>query len=380
MNFAKAILMAQLVQAGTLLYAHGRLEVHSIIMDQSIFAGFAGLLVPLSLVSAGDTSGCFPVKMNNSVLNIHVSNARQNQPHEWIALVDGIGCSALQKIDAMHDSGAIGVIMSSNSDGGTEPYLTGSTTIKTLTIPAVSISRSDYNVFMNDAAKLWSVSESIFRVRVLPDPSLPFLLLIILWPFLVIALYELNSKLQQYWAKLSAETVLRTLPIKSWDFKIASLAENSMCCICIEDYLIGDSVRYLPCGHDFHSSCVDRLSSYRLVVGTEFLNCILQRVWQSFEDIASDTDTQFDENTQFEEIAQDLAATIALISISISHGLVFSESVAELEDSLVPVTEEMSHSTIFSESNDFQHLKQRFRFSSMRREEEDEDEAVPQDI
>jgi len=35
-------------------------------------------------------------------------------------------------------------------------------------------------------------------------------------------------------------------------------AEQKSCCICIECFVEGDSVRTLPCKHNFHAKCIDR--------------------------------------------------------------------------------------------------------------------------
>jgi len=35
-------------------------------------------------------------------------------------------------------------------------------------------------------------------------------------------------------------------------------SEPKSCCICMECFVEGDSVRTLPCKHDFHASCIDR--------------------------------------------------------------------------------------------------------------------------
>jgi len=48
---------------------------------------------------------------------------------------------------------------------------------------------------------------------------------------------------------------LKKIPIKK--FTAGMEAEHETCCICLDDYVVGDKLRVLPCGHAYHVKCID---------------------------------------------------------------------------------------------------------------------------
>lgn len=52
----------------------------------------------------------------------------------------------------------------------------------------------------------------------------------------------------------ASETDLSLLPIK----KCTEVIDGMSCCICAEDYKIGDNIKTLHCNHEFHATCVDQ--------------------------------------------------------------------------------------------------------------------------
>jgi len=58
-------------------------------------------------------------------------------------------------------------------------------------------------------------------------------------------------------SKGATEGMIRALPYKK--FKDGLLPkEDASCAICLSDYEGGEPIRFLPCGHHFHSMCVDQ--------------------------------------------------------------------------------------------------------------------------
>jgi len=68
------------------------------------------------------------------------------------------------------------------------------------------------------------------------------------------------------------ESLVKDLPTRTYAAKTGLLGsiqqadedlerqeeEPDTCSICLEEYLVGDELRILPCKHEFHTSCIDQ--------------------------------------------------------------------------------------------------------------------------
>ncbi|KAJ3006934.1 UNVERIFIED_CONTAM: hypothetical protein HDU68_003784 [Siphonaria sp. JEL0065] len=314
-----ALLHATLSTAATLAYANGRMDIHLPSAVGAISEGFGGYLVPLELLPSVDAVGCTLLSLDtlhNKIIGIKDAS--------WIALVASApeSCSLQQKADAMVASGAGGLIMECLDDS-------------TDLIPFGCLDHDEYASLIHDTKELWkrdtSFPKPVFRVRVIPDPSRFYIIIIVMWPVFVIAMYETGFRLKKRWTKQKALTALESIPVKSWHNEF-NTANNNMCPICIEDYSIGDLVRILRCGHDFHATCVDRwLTSMTNACPLCKKSCLPQS--NTLQESDSD-----EENLVFPELDADLPPHELAVNFT-NHTL---SNIAEATEGLVPMADQIS--------------------------------------
>uniref|UniRef100_A0A2N9IFM7 RING-type E3 ubiquitin transferase n=1 Tax=Fagus sylvatica TaxID=28930 RepID=A0A2N9IFM7_FAGSY len=69
-------------------------------------------------------------------------------------------------------------------------------------------------------------------------------------------LLALEERIGDVSTGLNEDTILKSMKQRKYVFAIESLPDLEPCCICQEEYAVGDDLGALDCGHDFHTNCI----------------------------------------------------------------------------------------------------------------------------
>ncbi|KAI9351490.1 hypothetical protein BDR26DRAFT_851154 [Obelidium mucronatum] len=192
----------------------------------------------------------------------------------------------------MAASGAAGILTDECSSASSSFFADSSTlsasASSTPTLNIACLHPEDSRALLQDTRRLHARDASspkpIFRIRIAPDPSRLHVLVIVLWPVVVIAVYEAVFRLKKRWKTQAVKKALARIPMHPWG---QEEERNDLCPICIEDYVRNDWIRVLPCGHDFHALCVDRwLTSIAGICPLCKKSCVPQASLQPLDDHA----------------------------------------------------------------------------------------------
>lgn len=262
--------------------------------------GITGILLPIeNLDEKGSRKGCEALKIPPT-LKIN------NVDVPWIALVERGNCTFLQKIKAMQESGAAAVIVGGTSN--TNPRSGGLIRMdiakgeeeeaKKIKIPSAYILKWEYDGLQR-YLKSDEIQESSTKVKtvammkdgrqvphllvkMLPDgfddlPALNVALLVLLIPMLAFismwiawscrngdGYYEdyepvyMNPRRRARPQDLPASLdAVNSLPKNRYDPETRGPNDADLCAICLDDFVVGEELRKLPCKHEFHVGCID---------------------------------------------------------------------------------------------------------------------------
>jgi len=211
--------------------------------------GLVGLVVP-----AHPEDGCSPITPSPNVTlpkNIYfISLIRRS------SVSDKVQCTFQEKVENAQKSGYDGAIVYNYLDDELIP-MGGDADVL---IPSVFVGKTDGEKLL----KAYSYPNQHFYVRITENP--PFDINSYLLPFAVVVgicflimfgimVFKCIQDRRRERRHRLPKSSLKKIPTKK--FSVEDESRYETCCICLEDYVLGDKLRILPCGHAYHMKCID---------------------------------------------------------------------------------------------------------------------------
>lgn len=193
-------------------------------------------------------------------------------PISPFALIVRGGCQFDDKVRNAQDAGFKAVIVYDNKDNGVLVSMAGSSF--GIDIYAVFISKASGEVLKKYSgqsdAQLWIISTHVNSA--LSIMAISFTALLAMSAVLATCFFVRRQQIRRDRARMPAAREFHGMSsqlVKAMPSLIFTKVEednctSSTCAICLEDYIVGEKIRVLPCRHKFHAACVDLwLTSWR---------------------------------------------------------------------------------------------------------------------
>ncbi|KAI9490110.1 hypothetical protein BDB00DRAFT_769404, partial [Zychaea mexicana] len=197
-----------------------------------------------------DPTGCSPVVVEKPPFL---------QEDSWIALVRRGDCSFITKVRSMQKSGATAVVVGDPDHPGRwiTMYAPGDTS--DVLIPSVFLAQEEYLSLLS-LARTGPIPIRLELDDFISWPLIDVLIIVVISPTILLVLIYISWRIRQRQkrrAELADVKTVNKLTIKKFNRQKIRENEREECAICLEDYMEADSLRVLPCQHDFHAQCVD---------------------------------------------------------------------------------------------------------------------------
>lgn len=236
-----------------------------------------GYVAPTSGVIVHVTSALDPDDHSGCQLPFKSTTSRGELPpvgEPWIALIKRGKCNFDLKVENAFRSKAVGVLVYNDRDSQTldkmklssDPgrNITAVFTYKWKGEELAKLSANDSKVFVHITIASHSSSRTanINRTSVL-FVSITFIILMIISLAWLVFYYVQRFRYIHAKDRLSrrlgnaAKKALSKIPTKNIKVDDNEVQDAECCAVCIEPYKISDTLRILPCAHEFHRSCID---------------------------------------------------------------------------------------------------------------------------
>lgn len=180
-----------------------------------------------------------------------------------IALIIRGGCSFEDKVRRAQNAGFEAVIIHDNEDGGALVAMAGNSA--GIKIPAVFVSKATghkLKIYAGPAVEVWilaSYESSAWSIMAISFISLLAMSAVLATCFFVrrhrIRRERPQARVREFHGMSSR--LVKAMPSLIFTAVTEENCTASTCAICLEDYMVGDRLRVLPCRHKFHAYCVD---------------------------------------------------------------------------------------------------------------------------
>lgn len=267
--------------------------------------GLSGILIPIEQLDENKSNlGCTALK-SPPVLKTITAKTYKNTGIEvpWIALVQRGECSFVQKVKAMQESGASGVIIGGNSvGGGLVRMFAPEEEVKGINIQSAYIMKWEYEKLLTIMSEQEDHTSSNSNtgnnpqmitktatmphliIKMLPDgfddwPLIDVTVIALFIPVIVILILWIIWKCkfgdESFFDDSEYDTIYLTprhipphelpasidavnnLPKKIYQSKSRAINDPDICAICLDDFEDEEELRKLPCKHEFHIGCID---------------------------------------------------------------------------------------------------------------------------
>ncbi|KAI4389375.1 hypothetical protein MLD38_001607 [Melastoma candidum] len=196
---------------------------------------------------------------------------RVNGGSPFVLVVRG-GCSFWDKVRRAQEAGFVAVVVYNDEDYGHLVAMSGSSA--GIKVHAVFVSRSSGELLKE------YIGPTDVKLLILPSSIYSaWSVMAILFIFLlamsgILATYFIVRRLRIRWESPRAHHdrqfhgmsshLVKAMPSLVFTSVLEENSTSQSCAICLEDYIVGEKLRILPCCHKFHVLCVDAwLTSWR---------------------------------------------------------------------------------------------------------------------
>jgi len=212
--------------------------------------GLVGLVVPASPLDGCNHINAPPTNVTLPKNIYFISLIRRS------SVSDKVQCTFQEKVENAQKSGYDGAIVYNYLDDELIP-MGGDADVL---IPSVFVGKTDGEKLL----KAFSYPNQHFYVRITENP--PFDINSYLLPFAVVVgicflimfgimVFKCIQDRRRERRHRLPKSSLKKIPTKK--FSVEDESRYETCCICLEDYVLGDKLRILPCGHAYHMKCID---------------------------------------------------------------------------------------------------------------------------
>eukprot|EP00658_Telonema_sp_P-2_P079049 TRINITY_DN755_c0_g1_i1.p1 TRINITY_DN755_c0_g1~~TRINITY_DN755_c0_g1_i1.p1 ORF type:complete len:407 (-),score=101.91 TRINITY_DN755_c0_g1_i1:487-1638(-) len=181
----------------------------------------------------------------------------------WIALIQRGNCSFVAKIRNAQDLGASAVLVYNHVDNSVIRMGSASTNTG-VRIPSVFVGRDTGRELENQSQATGSATVDLVAcVGYESDMMFANRYSMLLGGFIVLMISIILAGLLRQMVHRAYNARQMTPPAPA-DFVVSlpqrtgEEGEDKDCVICLDEFAAGDSIRILPCNHEYHAACVDR--------------------------------------------------------------------------------------------------------------------------